>query len=232
MNGRERREDFRFYLPLVMSTRSVLDIGCGTGALLHWARESGHAGRLVGLDPAAGMLTVARRRSDIEWVQGDMESAAWDGEFDLAIMTGHAFQVLVEDRDLRTSLAGIHSALAPGGRFAFETRNPLARAWEAWTPEHAVEYTDADGAVIRIEVAVDEPVEGDIVRFTRTYSSERWSRPETSHSTLRFLDGDTLAAFLADAGFITEEQYGDWDRSPLSEASPEIITIARRPRDR
>ncbi len=34
----------------------------------------------------------------------------------------------------------------------------------------------------------------------------------------------------ADAGLNVEEQYGDWDRSPLTAASPEIITIARRAR--
>lgn len=68
----ERREDFAFYLPLVMSARSVLDVGCGTGALLRLAREAGHTGRLCGLDPAEGMLNQARRRSDIEWVHGDL----------------------------------------------------------------------------------------------------------------------------------------------------------------
>src|SRR3979409_2536099 len=48
----EPRGDFRFYLPLVMSAQAVLDVGCGTGALLHRARQIGHAGRLCGRDPA------------------------------------------------------------------------------------------------------------------------------------------------------------------------------------
>lgn len=50
----ERRDDFSFYLRLVMSAGTVLDVGCGTGALLHRAREAGHSGRLCGLDPASG----------------------------------------------------------------------------------------------------------------------------------------------------------------------------------
>jgi len=64
----EGRDDFGFYLPLVMSAEAALDVGCGTGALLRGAREAGHTGRLCGLDPAAGMLAPARRRSDIGWV--------------------------------------------------------------------------------------------------------------------------------------------------------------------
>ena len=229
LHGREGRDDLGFYLPLVMSGGNVLDVGCGTGALLHWAREQGHTGRLVGLDPAEGMLRVARRRSDIEWVLGDAASAERYRDFDLVVMTGHAFQVFVGDREIQTSLAAIHSALAGGGAFAFETRNPLARAWERWTPEHGTDFVDATGAVVRSEHEVEVPVAADVVRFTTTYTSDRWSRPETSRSTLRFLDREALSAFLTEAGFTIDEQFGDWDRSPLTPASPEIITIARRP---
>jgi hypothetical protein len=47
------------------------------------------------------MLRQARARAGIEWVLADAASARWHGEFDLAVMTGHAFQVLVSDDDLR-----------------------------------------------------------------------------------------------------------------------------------
>src|ERR1700722_12696145 len=125
---RPQRTDFDFYLPLVMAVEAVLDVGCGTGAMLHEARDAGHAGRLCGLDPPAGMLARARRRADIEWISGDLASVEWAREFDLVVMTGHAFQVLVEDADIRQALAAISAALKPNGRFAFETRNPAARA--------------------------------------------------------------------------------------------------------
>ncbi len=155
-----RRDDFTFYLPLVLAAGAVLDVGCGTGALLHWAREAGHTGRLCGLDPAAGMLNQARRRSDIEWVHGALSSAAWDREFDLIIMTGHAFQEFVEDDEIRTALTVIRAALSDGGRFVFETRNPLVRAWEHWATEYTAEVTDASGAVVRCAYEVETPVTG------------------------------------------------------------------------
>ena len=225
---RNERGDFDFYLPMVMSARSVLDVGCGTGALLHEARDAGHSGRLCGLDPADGMLDQARKRSDIEWVLGDLTSGAWEREFDLVVMTGHAFQVLIGDDELRASLAAIRSALTKDGRFAFETRNPLAREWECWTPDKGKKITDPDGAVVRVVREVETPVKGDLVSFSHTFTSPTWDRPQMSRSTLRFLDPDSLSSFLSDAGLIIENQFGNWDRQPLTDASPEIITIARR----
>lgn len=219
--------DDDFYLNLVRSADSVLDVGCGTGRLLARAASDGHPGRLTGLDPAAAMLVQARRRAPgVEWLLGDLDTRMWQGDFDLVIMTGHAFQVLLGDEELRGALRAVRSALSGGGRFVFETRNPAARAWESWTPDRVREVTDAEGRVVRVwhEVA-DEP-SGDRVTFTETFDSPGWPRRHTGRATLRFLTPGSLTGFLAEAGLRVEEQYGDWDRGPLTRTSPEIITVA------
>ena len=227
----EDRGDFAFYLPVVMSARAVLDVGCGTGALLRRAREDGHTGRLCGLDPDAAMLEVARERRDIEWVAGDLATAPhWDREFDLVVMTGHAFQQLLGDEEVRVALAAIAAALTDEGAFVFETRNPLAREWENWHVRYSGEVAEHSGTVVRCVCEVDEPVEGDRVSFTGTYTSPGWDGPVRSRSTLRFLGAEALAAFLSEAGLVVAEQFGDWDRAPLTDTSPEIITVARRRR--
>ncbi|MGQ4347952.1 class I SAM-dependent methyltransferase [Streptomyces sp. SAS_275] len=215
-----------FYLDLVMSARSVLDVGCGTGRLLARAREAGHGGRLCGLDPAAAMLVQARRRAAAEWVLGDLGSARWEREFDLVVMTGHAFQALLGDDEVRTALASVRRALGDGGRFVFETRNPAARAWETWTPDRAREVSDTRGGFVRVSHRVERPVLGDRVTFSETFEHPDWERPRVSRSTLRFLGADALRGLLGDAGFVVREQYGDWGREPLSPRSPEIITVA------
>jgi SAM-dependent methyltransferase len=226
----DRRDDFEFYLPMVMASGSVLDVGCGTGMLLHRARANGHAGRLAGLDPAGAMLEVARSRADIEWFQGDLPTAGFDREFELIVMTGHAFQVLTGDAELRAGLAAVEAALKRNGIFAFETRNPPARGWERWTPANAVEVTGPDGRTWRMTHELDGRPAGELVSFTTTYSGPGWAGPQLSHSTLRFLDAGSLAEFLSAAGLTVERQYGDWDRRALTDASPEIITVARSAR--
>ncbi len=215
-----------FYFALVMDAPSALDVGCGTGTLLKRARQTGHSGRLCGVDPDCAMLEVARRRGDIEWVSGKAATMTFDREFDLAIMNGHAFQVFISDDELRASLAAIRRALVAGGRFAFETRNPLARAWESWNSLNATEVVDSSGRPVCVSYDV-ESVTGDVVTLTETTSVPDGLPLRVDRASLRFLDIDTLAEFLASAGFVIEVQYGGWHREALAPDSPEIITIAR-----
>jgi hypothetical protein len=148
----------------------------------------------------------------------------WQREFDLIVMTGHAFQVLLEDDYLRTSLSAIGRALADGGRFVFETRNPLVRVWETWSDR--IERVEHNGVVTEIRGNV-EPFDGQFLSFTLILTNPLWDSPEISTSTLRFLDTESLARFLTSSDLVIEEQFGDWDRQPLTEVSPEIITVAR-----
>lgn len=222
------RDDYDFYLPRMMRARAVLDVGCGTGTLLAEARSLGHAGRLCGLDPAAAMLERARRRADVEWVEGDLTTASWEAAFDLVVMTGHAFQTLLRDEDISAALSAVHRSLEPGGCFAFETRNPGARAWENWSPDRPATARGDDGGEVRITTAVVRPFDGAWVTFAHTFEGAHPSLPQTSQSTLRFLDLDRLNAALAERGFAIEAQFGDFSGQRLKHDSPEIITLARK----
>jgi SAM-dependent methyltransferase len=216
-----------FYHGLVMAAASVLDVGCGTGAMLRRARELGHRGRLVGLDPDLAALDRARRCASIEWVTGVAADVCWDGEFDLATMTSHTFQCLVSDHDLAASLAAIHAALRPGGRFAFETRHPQARAWETWTPGNAGSMVDDSGRALQVFHQV-EAVTGDVISVIETTADAGARVLRIDRTRLRFLGQPTLSRFLAEASLTVEAQFGDWDRGPVTPDSTEIITVARR----
>ena len=164
---------------------AVLDVGCGTGSMLHLARERGAAGRLVGVDPDEAMLARARRRTDIEWVKATAARMAYEAEFDLVTMNSNAFQCFVTDEDLRASLAAIHRALKPGRVFMFGTRHLQARAWEAWNPGNGGTFTTPDGRRFRSWFRVEE-VAGPLVTFTETTALPDGTPVRTAAATLRF----------------------------------------------
>lgn len=219
-----------FYLALDSRAASVLDVGCGTGTRLVKAREVGHPGPLVGVDPAPGMLTVARGKTDrVRWIHGDAQTMDIDRRFELVTMTGHAFQTLQDDESVRAALRNFHRHLDPGGLLSFETRNPQVRAWESWVAEKSrTEIRAPDGEPY--EVWVDDPVtQGvDLVAFTSMVRSLSTGEELSSTSTLRFIDSAHLRCLLQEAGFRIEAWFGDWDRSAASSSSPEIIVMARR----
>src|SRR5215218_9441988 len=91
------------------------------------------------------MLRVARQRPGghlVQWVEGDAGALEPDS-CDLLLMTGHVAQVFVDDGAWAGVLAAARRALCGGGRLAFDSRDPRARAWEGWT-RHASYGRDED----------------------------------------------------------------------------------------
>ncbi|MFF9375737.1 class I SAM-dependent DNA methyltransferase [Streptomyces griseoluteus] len=100
-----------------------LDLCCGTGAGL--AVLGGLCRRSVtGVDFSAGMLDVARRGlgEDVALVRADVRALPFTAAFDLVVSFGAFGHFL--PRELPGLFARVHSALRPGGRFAFPVPAP------------------------------------------------------------------------------------------------------------
>jgi ubiquinone/menaquinone biosynthesis C-methylase UbiE len=118
---------------LAVSASSVLDLGCGTGRLATALASEKRA--VVGVDPAKAMLDIARAKKSgdkVTWIEGDARELRLDREFDLVLLTGHAFQAFLNETDQRAVLKTIAKHLAPNGRFIFDSRNPVAEEWLEW----------------------------------------------------------------------------------------------------
>jgi SAM-dependent methyltransferase len=222
------RPDIDFYLALAaeLGARAVADVGCGTGLLAAELAGRGHS--VTGVDPSSGMLGVARTRPGHDWVTwlpGDATALA-PSTADLAVMTGHVAQVFLDDPAWHRTLRAVRRALAPGGRLAFESRNPAARAWLRWNPAESrrrVEHPALGPVEVWQEV---RRASGDTVSFDEHHvlaDGEDLCYP----NTIRFPGLDLLTASLTATGFAVERGYGDWDRSAIGPASPEFILVAR-----
>lgn len=130
----------------------IVDVGSGSGVLALDALARWPGARVMGIDPSAGMLQMARQRAQragldddrVAWLQAPAEALPVpDGAVDL-VVSSFALQ-LVPDRS--TALREAYRVLRPGGRLAFVTW--LDRG-DAFAP--AVEFDESV-----LDLGVEEP---------------------------------------------------------------------------
>ncbi|MEU4142652.1 class I SAM-dependent methyltransferase [Streptomyces parvulus] len=220
------RGDLEPYLAMAgeFGARSVLDVGCGTGvfALL----LAGRGLEVVGVDPAAASLDVARAKpgaTRVRWMEGDAASLP-PLRTDLVTMTANVAQAIAGPQEWRSTLLGTYRALRPGGHLVFETRDPARRAWEEWDREHTHRVVEVPGTGAVESWCRVLDVSGPLVTFRWTYVFAADGEELTSDSTLRFRDRTEVAADLAGAGFELREVRGAPDRE-----GRELVFVARRP---
>lgn len=225
--------DFSFCQKLAQDARSVLDLGCGTGELaLALAEDRTAEDRtIVGVEPAAAMLDVARGQpggSKVTWHRSDAQSLRLDRRFDLIVLTGHAFQVFLTEADQRAVLNTIALHLNPEGRFIFDTRNPAAEAWRDWTLERSRRRLQHPrlGAVEAWNNAEHDAASG-IVTYQTHYRVMASGETLSAESRIRFTPREMLAPLLAEAGLTVDEWFGDWSGGPWDVNAPEIIPLGR-----
>lgn len=202
--------------------RQVLDVGCGTGVLALMLAERGI--EVVGVDPAAASIDVARSKPGAERVRflvGDATTLP-PLHVDLATMTGNVAQVFLTDAEWAATLRGIHGALRPGGRLVFETRDPSRRVWEEWRRDWSPQRMELAGVGVVESWAEVTRVDGEFVTFEGAVTLPEGDVVPTS-STLRFRERGELERTLADAGFTVDDVRDAPDRPGL-----EFVFVATR----
>lgn len=233
----DRRLHLSFYIGLVTpQTRSLLDLGCGTGTItLQIAAAMAPGGRVTGVDLSPKMIEIAQGLApQHEWVVGDICAPGVDGPFDLIVICFHTLQMLVEDAQLHQAFTAISALLSPQGRFAFDIYQPN----EAWlaavdpAPYVARKFTDAEGRAFDV---VESNARYDAA--TKILSGE-WRLQD--HATGRILPLEPIVQrvrqfypadidrALAQSGMVAEARFGELDRRPLEPGSKRQVYICKR----
>jgi SAM-dependent methyltransferase len=220
------RPDLSVYDALVdeFGARSVLDVGCGTGTFACLLAARGID--VVAVDPAAASLEVARSKPHadrVRWLDGDATSLP-PLALELATMTGNVAQVFIADDDWISTLQGIRAALRSGGRFVFETRDPVRASWTGWNRQQTHRTTHIAG-VGMVETWTDLlQVSDPLVTFRQNYVVD--GELITSDSTLRFRHREEIERSLVQSGYVVDDVRDAPDRPGL-----EFVFIASaRPR--
>lgn len=231
-----------FYVEACRETPGlVAELGVGDGRI---AVEVAKAGKsVIGVDSSTEMLHRCRAKAQaagvldhVKLIQADLRDFSLPEPAELITIPFHTIGHLVTMDDKRAGLFRIFSQLAPGGRLIFDhfVFDPELAQSRHNVATLRAEYTDPDTGrdtllwmttryqpekqMMRIIAWTDE-IDGVGVLVRRRYRrlSFSWLEPAQTES------------LLEEAGFEIEALYGDFDRSPFTEDSPEQIWVARRP---
>jgi ubiquinone/menaquinone biosynthesis C-methylase UbiE len=166
------------------SGNCIIDVACGTGILARQAAESyGNNGLIAGVDPAPGMLAVARRLApSIEWRVGTAESIPYsDSVFDAVVSQ---FGMMFFD-DRAQALREFLRVLKPGGKISVAVWDKLENS-EAYPLE--VELLDSLAGKRAAEALMAPFVLGDKDKLNKLFKSTGIHRVEltTHRGTARF----------------------------------------------
>ena len=164
--------------------------------------------------------------------------------FRLIFLTGNAFQAFLTNADQR-ALLGLRARAsarrrplrlrdaqpALGRRETVQDRAGLFVNLETRTEERAFPgYTDALGRRVRVTRTQAYDHVAQVLHWT---TFRRWREGDrecarTTRIALRYTFPQELAALLEASGFSIARQYGDWDLSPLTAASPSILVVCQQ----
>jgi len=106
-------------------TRTVLDLGCGTGNHAVSLAQRGY--EVAGVDRSEGMLSHAQRKatslpdnSNVTFHQGDIRSVDLQRRFDAALMMFAVLGYQLENADVLSALRTARRHLHPGGLLIFD----------------------------------------------------------------------------------------------------------------
>ncbi|MBS1952898.1 MAG: class I SAM-dependent methyltransferase [Cyanobacteria bacterium SZAS-4] len=218
--------DRDFYLALANKPQmTILDVGCGTGLLCNKYAAQGHD--VTGVDPSVAMLNSGRAKkhgNKVDWVHAFAQEFALNKLFDLIIMTGHAFQVLLTAEDVRATLNNMKNHLKQDGLIVFESRNPHIDWTNSWNYEMKIVLPDG-GTVEESRHFIS--MTDNQMSFELRYQFH--DELLKSESLLRFWTLQEIQSQLSAHGLFAEQVLGDWDGKEFNEkTSEEMIFLVRK----
>lgn len=209
---------------------TLLDLCCGAGR--HSLALSRAGFRVVGLDLSRPLLEAGRRLTDrihSGWlpVRGTMERLPFGAESFRAVVNFFtAFGYFEDEERNNCVLREVHRVLAPGGMFLLDFLNrPRAQA-EVERDGHVPRTQAVPGG----QVVATRRVSPDGRRLEKLieFQDPGGTLVRSLLESVRAYHPSELRAMLTGAGLDVVEEWGDYDASPHTGASPRFIAICRK----
>lgn len=239
------RSDKDFYLSLSQSAEGkTLELGCGTGRILVPIAEAGC--HIVGLDLSDYMLAKCREKLDashdkslpgrVRLVKGTITNFDLEQSFDLATTPFRVFQHLVSIEDQLACLQCVNKHLHLGGKLVLDLFQ--VNLDYLCNPDRTKETEDFSGVEIKDgrklrrthRLAnlhrVEQYNDVELIYYV-THPNGREERLVHSFP-FRYFFRYEVEHILQRCGFNTLDVFGNYDKSPLRDDSPEMVFLAEK----
>jgi SAM-dependent methyltransferase len=247
LDRRTLQRDHRHLAGLLRPGLSVLDIGCGTGAITAGIAEAvGPHGYVVGIDRDEGLLERARAehgsRPNLRFEHGDATALSHRAQFDI-VTAARTLQWISEPA---LTLSKMKQAAKAGGMLVVLDYN---HAKNRWDPDPPGEFCDFYKAFLAWREAHDWDNHmadhlpelfrsvglADVESHVQDESIERGAPEFGEHADLWSQVIENLGEQLAKAGYCTESQlqeahkrYRSWAKTELMKQTLAMRTITGR----
>ena len=238
-----QRTDAVFYLEEAEKSRGkVLEVACGTGRTLLPIARKGIA--ITGIDQSPAMLErcyalLALEPQEVQervrLEQMDMRTFNLGERFALAIIPFRPLQHMVKVADQIATLRSVHRHLHPGGHLVFDVFNPDLKRLGAGPGEEHEDHPPTilpDGRSVRRTAKVTgvHPLKqtSDIELIYHVTDTAGHTEKSIMKFPMRWFGRFEIEHLLERCGFGLKAVYGNFDRSELTDGSPEMIFVAER----
>jgi SAM-dependent methyltransferase len=241
--GYAGRPDVGFWLDFARAAGKVLELGCGTGRVLIPVAAAGVP--IVGLDLSPYMLARCRAKlagqprevqERARLVQGNMTAFDLQETFPLVIVPFRAFQHLLTVPEQLGCLRCANRHLAMGGKLILDLFQVNLRY--IIDPASAEEREDFAGAEIpggrtlrrthRLAGLHKTEQYNDIEMIYYVTHPDGHTERLVQAFPMRYLFRYEVEHLLARCGFEVAGLFGDFDRVPLADDSPEMIFVGEK----
>lgn len=242
--------DVEFLLSIIgTAPKRILEVCCGSGRILVPLAKAGHT--VSGFDADEFMLSKIPAKieslENIDWRSADAVYDEWGTGYDIVVLAGNILYNITSDMDYAKAqelfIQKAAAALTPGG-YIYIAYNPggYRLADLNFIPESSGnknkkerviwEGTDNDGNFGRmILLGGSYDAETRLDSFTRRFELTM-KNGETITQDIpcqkHFASLVQLHGWLSEAGFVIEQEYSGYDRSPVSKESTGVIIYARK----
>lgn len=238
----KENEEFMPELPFILEWAAkkqgvIIDLACGTGRVTIPLVNKGH--QLIGVDIHNGMLTEAKNKSaklnlQIEWLEQDCTKLALPVKSHFIYSVGNSFQHFLSNKDQDELLSSVNKHLEIDGIFIFGTRFPSTEELlQPPTEEYWRSYTDSETQhIVDLYTISEYDSLNQIQHYTtiRKYKNSAGEIINTNqtHISLRYVFPKEMERLLQYHGFEILHLYKDWQETPITNDSYEMIVVCKK----